>query len=75
MRIPQYTAYAMLLAGAVAHPGHDVSEELVKRRAFLSTVKRASLEHCAEKLKARGLHERNHRRRAELVQATREKRK
>lgn len=74
MRLSDCLSLATLLASAAAHPGHDISEELAERQAFLNTVKRSSLSHCAEKLKARGLHERNARRRAELVQAAREKR-
>ncbi|KAH6686797.1 Intradiol ring-cleavage dioxygenase [Plectosphaerella plurivora] len=67
-------AWLLFAAIAAAHPGHDVSEELAERKAFLGSVKRASLGHCAEKLKARGIEERNSRRRAALVDAVRERR-
>jgi hypothetical protein len=75
MRTSSSAAWLFLAAIAAAHPGHDVSEELAERATFLGNIKRASLGHCAEKLKARGIEERNSRRRAALVEAVREKRK
>ncbi|KAH0598787.1 hypothetical protein MHUMG1_02899 [Metarhizium humberi] len=54
----------LLSSVAVAHPGHDLTEEILERRSFKNSVRRASLSHCAEKLKARGVQARNLERRA-----------
>jgi hypothetical protein len=63
---------ALALIGLVsAHPGHDVSEELMERRAFKNAVRQSSLSHCAEKLKARGVEARNVQRRTALVDEVR----
>ncbi|KAI0154570.1 aromatic compound dioxygenase [Xylariaceae sp. FL1272] len=64
-----------LLAGtAIAHPGHDVTQEIKERRAFLDSVKRSDLSHCAAKLKARGVQKRNVARRAAMVEKARARR-
>ncbi|KAH9893788.1 aromatic compound dioxygenase [Xylariomycetidae sp. FL2044] len=64
-----------LLAGSVsAHPGHDITEEALQRREFLKTVKRADLSVCSEKLKARGMQDRQQERRAAAIEAARAKR-
>ncbi|KAI1764480.1 aromatic compound dioxygenase [Hypoxylon sp. FL1150] len=69
------TSLLALLAGsAVAHPGHDLTQEIKERREFLSTVKRTSLDHCAYKLKARGVDQRNAVRRAARLEKARAKR-
>lgn len=66
---------ALLLSGAaIAHPGHDVQEEALERRTFLSSIKRSSLAHCADKLKARGLEARNIARRSAQVSKAQTKR-
>lgn len=66
----------VLLAGsAVAHPGHDITQEIKERRDFLSTVKRTNLGHCASKLKARGVDKRNVARRVALLEKARAKSK
>jgi hypothetical protein len=59
---------------AVAHPGHNVKQEAAERRDFLTSVKRSSLAHCADKLKARGVEARNVARRAAQVEKARQKR-
>ncbi|KAI0123521.1 Intradiol ring-cleavage dioxygenase [Xylariales sp. AK1849] len=64
-----------LLSGAVlAHPGHDVTEEIAERREFLGAVKRADLSHCSAKLKARGVGKRNVARRNAALENARAKR-
>ncbi|KAF3061485.1 hypothetical protein GL218_03676 [Daldinia childiae] len=65
---------ALLAGSAVAHPGHDISEEVKERREFLGSVKRTSLDHCASQLKARGVANRNVQRRAAMLQKARAKR-
>ncbi|OTB00563.1 hypothetical protein M426DRAFT_235203 [Hypoxylon sp. CI-4A] len=65
---------ALLAASVVAHPGHDLTQEIKERREFLSTVKRTNLDHCASKLKARGVDKRNVERRAALLEKARAKR-
>ncbi|KAM0327514.1 hypothetical protein ACHAQA_005804 [Verticillium albo-atrum] len=64
---------ALLSIQAAAHPGHDISEEIAERRAYLGNIERASLSHCAAKLRARGVDQRNIRRRAAMLKDAREK--
>lgn len=66
-------ALALLSGPALAHPGHDLTEEIAERRDFLGAVKRADLSHCAEKLRTRGVSERNVARRQALVDSARAK--
>ena len=63
-----------LLGSAIAHPGHDIQQEIQERRDFLSSIKRTDLSHCAEKLRARGIEKRNIERRAAQVNKARAKR-
>ncbi|KAI1373972.1 aromatic compound dioxygenase [Hypoxylon crocopeplum] len=65
---------ALLVGSTVAHPGHDISHEIKERREFLNSVKRTNLDHCAPKLKARGVEKRNVERRAALLEKARVKR-
>lgn len=45
---------ASFFAGSVlAHPGHNINEEIAERAAFLKTARYTNLDHCAEKFKAR----------------------
>ncbi|KAK1997771.1 aromatic compound dioxygenase, partial [Colletotrichum falcatum] len=74
MRFSSVAAGFALLSGAAAHPGQDFAEEIAERRAFLNSVKRANLGHCADKLAARGNTARNIARRAAQVQHARQKR-
>ncbi|KAF5521092.1 Catechol 1,2-dioxygenase [Colletotrichum aenigma] len=74
MRFSTVASGLALLSGAIAHPGHDLTEEIAERRAFLGNVKRASLAHCADKLKARGVTARNVARRSAQVEKARHKR-
>ncbi len=68
------TGLALLAGFAAAHPGHDVSQEAAERREFLQSVKRTNLAHCADELKAQGIHARNVARRQAVVQKARQKR-
>ncbi|KAK2011953.1 aromatic compound dioxygenase [Colletotrichum eremochloae] len=74
MRFSSIATGFALLSGAVAHPGHDIAQEIAERRAFLSTVKRANLGHCTDKLAARGITARNIARRMAEIQYARQKR-
>ncbi|KAH7124765.1 Intradiol ring-cleavage dioxygenase [Dactylonectria macrodidyma] len=65
---------ALLGGVAIAHPGHNIAEEAAERRDFLQSVKRTSLTHCADKLKARGIEARNVARRSTQVEKARKKR-
>lgn len=61
---------------AAAHPGQSKAEmkrEAEERNAYLNTHKR-SLDHCAEKLKARGNDIAMHNRRSAMVEKMRQKR-
>nr|ANH20401.1 catechol dioxygenase 4 [Endoconidiophora polonica] len=59
---------------ASAHPGHNIMEEALERRDYISNAKRSSLAHCADKLKARGVTARNIARRSAQVEKARAKR-
>ncbi|KAJ3561147.1 hypothetical protein NPX13_g9058 [Xylaria arbuscula] len=76
MRFTQSFASGLALfsASAVAHPGHDLTQEIAERRDFLGSVKRTDLSHCASKLKARGINQRNVARRNAAVEKARAKR-
>lgn len=75
MHLTKAAAGLALMAGLVsAHPGHNVAQEAAERREYLSTVKRASLGHCADKLRARGTEARNVARRQAIVEKARQKR-
>ncbi|KAK3896566.1 Intradiol ring-cleavage dioxygenase [Staphylotrichum tortipilum] len=68
------TGLALLTGLVSAHPGHDVAQEAAERREYLQSVKRTSLTHCVEELKAQGIHARNVARRQAIVEQAREKR-
>ncbi|KAK7542678.1 extracellular dioxygenase [Phyllosticta citribraziliensis] len=57
----------------VAHPGHDIKAEAMERRAALSSFERRSLSHCQDKLKARGVHDKNIARRHNMAQQLRKR--
>ncbi|KAI0529996.1 aromatic compound dioxygenase [Xylaria digitata] len=64
----------LLSGSALAHPGHDLTQEIAERREFLGSVKRADLSHCADKLAARGVSKRNVARRTATIEEARAKR-
>lgn len=70
-----FSAISLLSAVGSAHPGHNVAEEAAERRSFLDSVKRSSLAHCSEKLKARGVEDRNIQRRQNYLEAARMKKR
>ena len=65
---------ALYASSVLAHPGHNIQEELAERAAFLKEAPRRDLSHCAAKLKARGITQKNVQRRAAIAKAAREKR-
>ena len=69
-----FASFLLLSGAATAHPGHNVAQEAAERRDFLNSVKRSSLAHCAEKLKARGVEARNVARRSAQISKARQKR-
>ena len=69
-----FTSFLLLSGAVTAHPGHNVAQEAAERRDFLNSVKRSSLAHCAEKLKARGIEARNIARRSAQISKARQKR-
>ncbi|KAM3434789.1 hypothetical protein NHJ13734_005856 [Beauveria thailandica] len=72
MRCTQILALFAAASGiANAHPGHDLSEEIAERHLFLRSVRRATLAHCADKLKARGVEAANIARRSAAVEKKR----
>lgn len=59
-------AFVGLCGLALAHPGHDISQEIKERRDFKALSKHSDLSHCASKLRARGVEKRNHLRRSAM---------
>lgn len=71
MRFTYAAATAILAHVAIAHPGHDLTEEIMERRSFVRSVSRSDLSHCAPKLRARGVEARNVARRSAAVENAR----
>ncbi len=72
MHFTQLVALFAAASGiADAHPGHDLTEEIEERHLFLRSVRRATLAHCADKLKARGVEATNIARRSAAVEKRR----
>lgn len=67
------TVAAAFASFAIAHPGHDIREEIREREAALAGLPR-DLSHCAEQMKARGLVAKAAARRAQTVRKAREER-
>ncbi|KAI5918084.1 aromatic compound dioxygenase [Camillea tinctor] len=74
MLLTVVSGLALLSSSVVAHPGHDLTQEIAERREFLNSVKRTDLSHCADKLKARGVTKRNVARRSAMLEKARAKR-
>jgi len=66
MRLPSFVFSALLATAVVAHPGHDIQEELQKRGEFLASHTN-NLDHCASVHRAAGLDKRAAERRAARV--------
>jgi hypothetical protein len=64
-------ALAALLPAVQAHPGHSVEEEIAERAAYLKRSV-TNLDHCAEKLRARGVEKRSLNRRVAKIQELRD---
>ena len=57
VQLSKIAGLGLMLAPVYAHPGHDVEQENLERRAYYNSVPttKRSLEHCAASLKARAL--------------------
>jgi hypothetical protein len=66
-------AFGLFCTLVTAHPGHDPEVEALERRAFLQSLSVRSLDHCAAKLKARGIDQKMKGRRKSLAQDLRKK--
>lgn len=64
---------ASLLTQIVAHPGHDLTQEIAERNEFLKNSKR-DLSHCNNALKKRGMEAKQARRRQALIAKARAER-
>lgn len=62
---------SLFLGLGFGHPGHDLTDEILERRSFKNSVRSASLSHCADTLKKRGVDSRNLERRAAFLDAAR----
>ena len=71
MYLSTLTTSVAVLAGlanvAQSHPGHDLTQEIAERDAYIRSVRSTSVRHCAEKLRLRGIEARNVARRAAIV--------
>lgn len=65
---------AILATSVIAHPGHDVRQEIAERASFISQLKTRDLSHCSAKLKARGLEQAAVARRSAIAKSERKKR-
>lgn len=65
---------AILATQVVAHPGHDISQEIAERAAFLKNSARRSLSHCADTLSKRGVEDMSIKRREEAIAKARAER-
>ncbi|KAF7932255.1 hypothetical protein BELL_0282g00050 [Botrytis elliptica] len=65
---------AILTTSVIAHPGHDVRQEIAERASFMSQLKTRDLSHCSAKLKARGLEQAAVARRSAITKSERKKR-
>lgn len=73
MRSSTVLSLAIAVGTATAHKGHDIEREIAAREAWLQHSVR-SVDHCADKLKARGLEARSVERRARAAAHLAEKR-
>ncbi|KAJ9636052.1 hypothetical protein H2204_005549 [Knufia peltigerae] len=69
--LPLIAATALFVATINAHPGHSLDEEIAERAAYLKHSVR-NLDHCAEKLRDRGLEKRSISRRVAKIQQLRD---
>lgn len=53
LSLPALILAAVLAGTALAHPGHDVQAEAKRRKEYASRPEYRSLDHCANKIKAR----------------------
>ena len=64
---------AALLHEAIAHPGHDLTQELAERNAFYKNSKR-DLTHCNHLLRKRGTEDKQRKRRQAAIEKARAER-
>jgi hypothetical protein len=72
MLVPNFLV-VVLASYVIAHPNHNVRDEIEEREAALAGLPRG-LEHCAEEMRARGLIAKAAARRAQLARRAREER-
>lgn len=65
---------AILAFSVMAHPGHDIKQEIAERASFISQLKTRDLSHCSAELKARGLEQAAVARRSAIAKNERKKR-
>lgn len=65
---------AILATQVVAHPGHDISQEVAERNAFLQNSARRDLSHCAASLRKRGVEDASIKRREDAIAKARAER-
>ncbi|OBT97398.1 hypothetical protein VE01_04313 [Pseudogymnoascus verrucosus] len=58
---------AVLATQVVAHPEHDISQEIAERNAFLKNSARRDLSHCADALRKRGVEDASVKRREDAI--------
>lgn len=65
---------ALLATQVIAHPGHDISQEIAERNAFLKNSARRDLSHCAASLRKRGVEDASIKRREDAIAKARAER-
>ncbi|OBT66049.1 hypothetical protein VE03_03267 [Pseudogymnoascus sp. 23342-1-I1] len=65
---------AILATQVVAHPGHDISQEIAERNAFLKNSARRDLSQCAGSLRKRGIEDASIKRREDAIAKARAER-
>jgi len=66
-------AVAVLNDAVVAHPGHDLNQEITERNDFYKNSKR-DLTHCNDALKKRGMEDKQRKRRQAAIEKARAER-
>lgn len=65
---------AILATQVVAHPGHNIAQEVAERNAFLKNSARRDLSQCADVLRKRGVEDASIKRREEAIAKARAER-
>jgi hypothetical protein len=65
---------AFMVTQVVAHPGHDIDQEIAERSAFLKNSAKRDLSHCSSSLRKRGIEDDSIKRRQAAIEKARAER-